>query len=63
MNYKDAYLYTFNELTDLIAQIKKIQRTAEYICIASDSELSVKDFLDETKPISKPDLPTSSETA
>lgn len=41
MNYKDAYYYLFNQITDFENQLKNIQIKAEDICISSaDDELS-----------------------
>lgn len=34
MNYKEAYYYLFNEVSDLIEKLKTIQVTSEEICIA-----------------------------
>lgn len=37
MDYKDAYLKLFNEITDLIEQLKKIQQEAEDIVIEDEN--------------------------
>ncbi len=34
MNYKEAYYYLFNEVSDLIEKLKEIQAASEEICIA-----------------------------
>ncbi len=36
MNYKKAYLHLFNEVTDLIEQLKQIQIDCEEICISEE---------------------------
>ena len=38
MNYKDAYLYLFNRITDLQEELKKLQIIAEAIVTETDSE-------------------------
>lgn len=38
MNYKKAYLHLFNEVTDLIEQLKQIQIDCEEICISEEIE-------------------------
>ena len=38
MNYKDAYLYLFNRITDLQEELKKLQIIAETIVTETDSE-------------------------
>ena len=49
LQYKQAYTYLFNQLTDIIAQMQSIQRQAEEICInpktkESDGKLIKIDF-------------------
>ena len=39
MNYKDAYLYLFNRITDLQEELKKLQIIAETIVTETDSEV------------------------
>ena len=34
MNYKEAYYYLFNEVSDLIEKLKEIHAASEEICIA-----------------------------
>ena len=38
MNYKDAYLYLFNRITDLQEELQKLQIIAEAIVTETDSE-------------------------
>lgn len=38
MNYKEAYCCLFNEITDLIEQLKAIQIEAEEICAELQEE-------------------------
>ena len=37
MNYKEAYYYLFNEVSDLIEKLKEIQAASEEICIAQSN--------------------------
>lgn len=36
MNYKNGYYKLFNEITDLIEQLKKIQQEAEQVVVKND---------------------------
>lgn len=38
MDYKNAYYFLFNQVTDLIQSLKAIQLQAEEICISDDEE-------------------------
>ena len=38
MNYKEAYLYLFNKITDLQRELEKLQVMAEAIVIREDEE-------------------------
>lgn len=33
LNYKEAYVYLFNQLSDIIDMLKAIQEKAEEICV------------------------------
>lgn len=41
-NYKKAYFELFNQLTDVIEELKELQRRAEEMIISDDTEPSQK---------------------
>ena len=49
LNYKQAYLYLFQQVTDIIKKLKTIQRKAEEICI--DETLSDNTKMESTEII------------
>lgn len=38
MNYKEAYLYLFNKLTDLEKELRELQKIAEALAISEGDE-------------------------
>ena len=38
MNYKDAYYYLFNRISDLYRELEEFQIEAEEICMGKDPE-------------------------
>ena len=49
LNYKQAYYYLFNKVTDMIKVLQVIQRRAEEICtneaIPDDTEINTEEML------------------
>lgn len=46
MNYSKAYYYLFNQISDMIEQLKEIQMQAEELCISFEKETSLALSLD-----------------
>lgn len=44
MNYKNGYYKLFNEITDLIEQLKKVQQEAEQVVVKNDVVKKIEIF-------------------
>lgn len=48
LNYKEAYYYLFNQVTDMITKLKGMQKKAESICIDEPPPVDVEINIGET---------------